>query len=51
MPADFMLNVAAENLETMMNLVVEEQHRVSLIKPLHIWISRWVGLEKQKPKK
>ncbi|XP_056286992.1 putative malate dehydrogenase 1B isoform X2 [Pseudoliparis swirei] len=39
MPADFMLNVAAENLETMMNLVVEEQHRVSLIKPLHIWIS------------
>lgn len=34
-----MLNVAAENLETMMNLVVEEQHRVSLIKPLHIWIS------------
>uniref|UniRef100_A0A8C2WSZ1 Malate dehydrogenase 1B, NAD (soluble) n=1 Tax=Cyclopterus lumpus TaxID=8103 RepID=A0A8C2WSZ1_CYCLU len=39
MPADFMLNVAAENLETMMNLVVEEQLRVSLIKPLHIWIS------------
>ncbi|XP_075950591.1 putative malate dehydrogenase 1B [Anarhichas minor] len=39
MPTDVMLTVAAENLETKMNLVVEEQHRVSLIKPLHIWIS------------
>ncbi|TNN51473.1 putative malate dehydrogenase 1B [Liparis tanakae] len=39
MPADVMLNVAAENLETVMNVVVEEQHRVSLIQPLHIWIS------------
>ncbi|XP_054479433.1 putative malate dehydrogenase 1B [Anoplopoma fimbria] len=39
MPTDLMLNVAAENLETKMNLVAEEQHRISLIKPLHIWIS------------
>ncbi|XP_038574952.1 putative malate dehydrogenase 1B isoform X2 [Micropterus salmoides] len=39
MPTDIMLSVAAENLETEMNLIVEEQHRVSLIKPLHIWIS------------
>ncbi|XP_070786927.1 putative malate dehydrogenase 1B [Enoplosus armatus] len=39
MPTDIMVSVAAENLETKMNLIVEEQHRVSLIKPLHIWIS------------
>ncbi|XP_070813780.1 putative malate dehydrogenase 1B [Chaetodon trifascialis] len=38
-PTDIMLSVAAENLETKLNLIVEEQHRVSLIKPLHIWIS------------
>ncbi|XP_068446420.1 putative malate dehydrogenase 1B isoform X1 [Clinocottus analis] len=39
MPTDLILKVAAENLESKMNLIVEEQHRVSLIKPLHIWIS------------
>ncbi|XP_031148149.1 putative malate dehydrogenase 1B isoform X2 [Sander lucioperca] len=39
MSTDIMLSVAAENLETKMNLIAEEQHRVSLIKPLHIWIS------------
>ncbi|XP_036947334.1 putative malate dehydrogenase 1B isoform X1 [Acanthopagrus latus] len=39
MPTDVMLSVAAENLETKTNLIVEEQHRLSLIKPLHIWIS------------
>ncbi|XP_051284206.1 putative malate dehydrogenase 1B [Dicentrarchus labrax] len=39
MPTDIMLSVAAENLETKMNLIVEEQHRASLIKPLCIWIS------------
>ncbi|XP_022624095.1 putative malate dehydrogenase 1B [Seriola dumerili] len=39
MPTDIMLSVAAENLETKMNLIVEEQHRASLFKPLHIWIS------------
>ncbi|XP_030265539.1 putative malate dehydrogenase 1B [Sparus aurata] len=39
MPTDVMLSVAAENLETKMNLVDEEQHRLSLIKPLHVWIS------------
>ncbi|KAG7241000.1 hypothetical protein INR49_026030, partial [Caranx melampygus] len=39
MPSDIMLSVAAENLETKRKLIVEEQHRVSLIKPLHIWIS------------
>ncbi|XP_044043983.1 putative malate dehydrogenase 1B isoform X2 [Siniperca chuatsi] len=38
MPTDVMLSVAAENLETKMNLIVEEQHRFSLINPLHIWI-------------
>uniref|UniRef100_A0A3Q3N9F0 Malate dehydrogenase 1B, NAD (soluble) n=1 Tax=Mastacembelus armatus TaxID=205130 RepID=A0A3Q3N9F0_9TELE len=39
MSTDIMLSVAAENLETSMDLIVEEQHRVSLIKPLHIWIT------------
>ncbi|XP_034006878.1 putative malate dehydrogenase 1B [Trematomus bernacchii] len=39
MPTDIMLSVASENLETKMNSIVEEQHRVSLIKPLHIWLS------------
>ncbi|GAA6234374.1 putative malate dehydrogenase 1B isoform X1 [Lates japonicus] len=39
MPTDIMLSVAAENLETKMNLTVEEKHRASLIKPVHIWIS------------
>ncbi|KAK2856833.1 hypothetical protein Q5P01_005568 [Channa striata] len=39
MSTDLMLSVAAENLETEMNFVREEQRRISLIKPLHIWIS------------
>ncbi|KAF0044881.1 hypothetical protein F2P81_001410 [Scophthalmus maximus] len=39
MPTDVMLSIAAENLETKMNLIVEEQLRASLFKPLHIWIS------------
>ncbi|KAM7365317.1 hypothetical protein PAMP_016259 [Pampus punctatissimus] len=39
MPTDIMLSVAAENLVTKMNLIMEEQHRVSLIQPLQIWIS------------
>ncbi|XP_049426207.1 putative malate dehydrogenase 1B isoform X2 [Epinephelus fuscoguttatus] len=39
MGTDMMLSVAAENLETNLNLIAEEQYRVSLIKPLHIWIS------------
>ncbi|XP_042368979.1 putative malate dehydrogenase 1B [Plectropomus leopardus] len=39
MDTDMMLRVAAENLETEMNLIAEKQHHVSLIKPLHIWIS------------
>ncbi|XP_067438814.1 putative malate dehydrogenase 1B isoform X1 [Thunnus thynnus] len=39
MPTDIMLSVAAENLETKMNLIMEEQHRLSLIQPLQIWIS------------
>lgn len=46
MPTDVMLSVAAENLETKMNLIVEEQHCAGLIKPLHVWISRWVSLKK-----
>uniref|UniRef100_A0A3Q3W212 Lactate/malate dehydrogenase C-terminal domain-containing protein n=1 Tax=Mola mola TaxID=94237 RepID=A0A3Q3W212_MOLML len=38
MPTDLMLSIAAENLEAKMSLIAEEQHRASLIKPLHIWI-------------
>lgn len=40
MPTEMMLSVAAENLQTKMSLVAEEQHRLSLIKPVHIWITR-----------
>ncbi|XP_010748532.3 putative malate dehydrogenase 1B isoform X2 [Larimichthys crocea] len=39
MPTEMMLSVAAENLQTKMSLVEEEQHRLSLIKPVHIWIT------------
>uniref|UniRef100_UPI0037E7BBA0 putative malate dehydrogenase 1B n=1 Tax=Semicossyphus pulcher TaxID=241346 RepID=UPI0037E7BBA0 len=39
MSPEIMLSVAAENQETKMKLIAEEQHLVSLIKPLHIWIS------------
>ncbi|XP_074520857.1 putative malate dehydrogenase 1B [Halichoeres trimaculatus] len=38
MPTDMMLSVAAENHETKMSLI-EEQHRASPSKPLHIWIT------------
>lgn len=48
MPTDIMLSVAAENLATKMNVIAEEQHRASLIKPLHVWISRWVSLQNLK---
>lgn len=50
MPTEMMLSVAAENLQTKMSLVAEEQHRLSLIKPVHIWITRWVSLKCLKPK-
>ncbi|XP_028275368.1 putative malate dehydrogenase 1B [Parambassis ranga] len=39
MSTDLMLSITAENVEAKMNLIAEEQHHVSLIKPLHIWIS------------
>ncbi|XP_053170584.1 putative malate dehydrogenase 1B [Scomber japonicus] len=39
MPTNIMLSVAAENLETKINLIMDEQHRVSLFQPLQIWIS------------
>lgn len=50
MPTDMMLNIAAENLETQTNLAVGEQRRAGLIKPHHIWISRWVGKKNSKTK-
>ncbi|XP_008323706.1 putative malate dehydrogenase 1B [Cynoglossus semilaevis] len=39
MDSETMLRVAAENLETKIKLIAEEQHRLSVIKPLHIWIT------------
>ncbi|KAM9328443.1 putative malate dehydrogenase 1B [Pholidichthys leucotaenia] len=39
MPTVMMLRAAAENLETKMDLIKEEQHQANLIQPLHIWIS------------
>lgn len=50
MPTDMMLSVAAENLDTKMNVIKEEKHRISLIKALHIWISGWVSPTNSKPK-
>nr|XP_046238892.1 putative malate dehydrogenase 1B [Scatophagus argus] len=44
MPTDIMLSIAAENLEAKKNLIVEEQLRLSLIRPLHIWISSALSL-------
>uniref|UniRef100_A0A3Q3BAM6 Malate dehydrogenase 1B, NAD (soluble) n=1 Tax=Kryptolebias marmoratus TaxID=37003 RepID=A0A3Q3BAM6_KRYMA len=38
-PTDLMLRVAAENLETKMSLITDEQHRLSLVQPFHIWIT------------
>ncbi|XP_034468155.1 putative malate dehydrogenase 1B [Hippoglossus hippoglossus] len=38
MTMDTMLSIAAENLEAKMILMEEEKHRLSLIKPLHLWI-------------
>uniref|UniRef100_A0A3Q1FWH7 Malate dehydrogenase 1B, NAD (soluble) n=1 Tax=Acanthochromis polyacanthus TaxID=80966 RepID=A0A3Q1FWH7_9TELE len=39
MPTDMMMSIAAENLKTKMDLIVEEQHFASLIQPFYIWIS------------
>ncbi|KAL6115443.1 mdh1b [Pungitius sinensis] len=39
MLTDSMLAVAAENLETKMNIIAEEQRCLNLNKPLHIWIT------------
>nr|XP_057907484.1 putative malate dehydrogenase 1B isoform X2 [Doryrhamphus excisus] len=39
MSEEMMLSIAAENLVTKLELIMEEQHRASLIKPLHVWIS------------
>ncbi|XP_060922883.1 putative malate dehydrogenase 1B [Limanda limanda] len=39
MTMDTMLSIAAENLAAQLLLMEEEAHRLSLIKPLHLWIS------------
>lgn len=38
MTTDMMLSIAAENLETKMKIIEEEQLCISLIKFFHIWI-------------
>ncbi|XP_017289889.1 putative malate dehydrogenase 1B [Kryptolebias marmoratus] len=43
-PTDLMLRVAAENLETKMSLITDEQHRLSLVQPFHIWITGALSL-------
>ncbi|XP_041835080.1 putative malate dehydrogenase 1B isoform X2 [Melanotaenia boesemani] len=44
MPTEMMLKIAAENLETQMSLTEEEMHQLSLIQPLHIWITGALSL-------
>ncbi|KAM9820372.1 putative malate dehydrogenase 1B [Neosynchiropus ocellatus] len=39
MSSELMTSIAAENLETKINVLAEEALRLSLIKPLHVWIS------------
>ncbi|XP_053742705.1 putative malate dehydrogenase 1B [Synchiropus splendidus] len=39
MSPELMTSIAAENLQTKINVLAEEALRLSLIKPLHIWIS------------
>lgn len=51
MLTDSMLAVAAENLETKMNIIAEEQRCLNRIEPLHIWISRCVSLKNSNSKK
>ncbi|XP_078787782.1 putative malate dehydrogenase 1B isoform X4 [Oryzias latipes] len=36
---DMMLSVAAENLETQIKLLQEEQDHLNLVKPIHVWIT------------
>lgn len=49
MTTDEMMSIAAENLQAKMSLIEEEQERASLISPLHMLITRWVGLKNLKP--
>ncbi|XP_024150075.1 putative malate dehydrogenase 1B isoform X1 [Oryzias melastigma] len=37
--AELMLSIAAENLEAQIKLLQEEQDRLRLIKPVHVWIT------------
>ncbi|XP_015244432.1 PREDICTED: putative malate dehydrogenase 1B [Cyprinodon variegatus] len=39
MSTDVMQRIAAENLQTQLSLIAEEQLRLSLIKPLYVWIT------------
>ncbi|KAM4711429.1 putative malate dehydrogenase 1B [Anableps anableps] len=39
MSQDMMERIAAENLEAHLKLIAEEQHRLSLFHPFHIWIT------------
>lgn len=46
MTTDEMMSIAAENLQAKMSLIEEEQDQARLISPLHMLITRWVGLKK-----
>ncbi|XP_057675273.1 putative malate dehydrogenase 1B isoform X2 [Corythoichthys intestinalis] len=39
MSEELMQNIAEENLVTKLDLIMEDEHRASLVQPLHIWIS------------
>lgn len=43
MTTELMMKIATENLLTRELCMKEEVYHQSLIKPLHIWISRYVG--------
>ncbi|XP_047211012.1 putative malate dehydrogenase 1B [Girardinichthys multiradiatus] len=44
MSTDVMQRIAAENLETQSSLTAEERHCLSLIQPLHVWITGALSL-------
>ncbi|XP_014825246.1 PREDICTED: putative malate dehydrogenase 1B isoform X1 [Poecilia mexicana] len=46
-PDDEMETIVAENLETQLSLIAEEQHRLSLIHPCNVWITGALCLTSQ----
>ncbi|XP_054915603.1 putative malate dehydrogenase 1B isoform X2 [Poeciliopsis prolifica] len=46
-PEDELERIVAENLETQLSLLAEEQHRLSLIRPCNVWITGALCLTSQ----